>query len=313
MSAVHTLGPARHACRACGMCCHGHSVGLSGDEPERIRRYAAELGLEDPIDDEGFLRFAEGRCLFLDTDKLCRIHKKWGMEAKPHVCQVYPRRHVSTEAGIRFAIDPTCGTGWQSFEDGPIEDPAPVDSPTRRPYPPPEVAAERAVIQATAHPLASVAGLASLVSGGPPGATTLPEGFPDRVLTRLREARLGQLFAKPELGSAVGEALEHLPRWLETGAAPPPWTGRLTPTQEAFTLDVVRRALWLRQAPPLRPVVLGHTLVLTIGALGCAWADPAPERYGPALAAWTRVSMQRALWLRLFPDPTVLRWLATGT
>ncbi|MFT4622556.1 MAG: hypothetical protein ACI8PZ_001212 [Myxococcota bacterium] len=309
---VAVLGPARHECRACGMCCHGHSVGLTGDEPARMREYAAALELPDPIDDEGFLRFDGGRCLFLDTDRLCRIHKRWGMAAKPRVCQVYPRRHISTAGGMRFAIDPTCGTGWQSWRTGPAELPLPIESPTRKPYPPQEVAAEGAVLQATGHPQASVAGLASLVCGGPPVAADLPPGFADRALTRLRAARLAQLLAKPELGSAVGEALAHLPPALDAITDLPPWPGRLTAEQEAFTLDVVRRAIWLRQAPSMLPAVLGHTLVLTVGAVGLAWADPRPEVYGPALAAWTRVSMQRALWLRLFPDPTVLRWLATG-
>jgi hypothetical protein len=278
-----------------------------------MREYAEILGLDDPIDADGFLRFPKGRCLFLDSNKLCRVHKQWGLEAKPRVCQVYPRRHISTETGLRFAIDPTCGSSWSSWRDGPAEDPAAVDRSPRRPYPPPEVAAERAVIQATAHPQASVAGLASLVCGGPPVASTLPPGFAERVTTRLRAARIGQLIAKPELGSAVGEALDHLATWLDSDAPPPPWPGRLSADQEGFTLDLVRRALWLRQAPKLRPAVLGHTLVLTAGALGLAWADPTPERFGQGLAAWTRVSVQRALWLRLFPDPTALRWLATGT
>ena len=107
MSTVHTLGTARHTCRSCGMCCHGHSVTLGRDEPKRMREYAEILGLDDPIDADGFLRFPKGRCLFLDSNKLCRVHKQWGLEAKPRVCQVYPRRHISTETGLRFAIDPT--------------------------------------------------------------------------------------------------------------------------------------------------------------------------------------------------------------
>ena len=106
--------------------------------------------------------------------------------------------------------------------------------------------------------------------------------------------------------------LAHAPAVLDsldpTSVTPP----TLTAEQEAFTLDTVQRALFLRHAPKLQPAVLGHALILVIGALALGWADPTPAVYGRGLAAWTRVARQRALWLRLMPDPSVLRWLVTG-
>ncbi len=308
---MRTLGPARHTCKACGMCCTGHSVRVLPSEQERIREYAEALGHEvDPIEEGTFLHFPEGQCLFLGPDKLCTIHSRWGAEAKPKICQLYPLRIVQTEDELRFAIDPTCGTGWQTWQDGPVSEPE--GEPQVSGLAAPEVQAEDALLRLLSHPQLTLPGFARALSGGNPGQPGWPEGFPSRALTRLQDARLAQLFAKPELGPLVGAALAHAPAVLDsldpTSVTPP----TLTAEQEAFTLDTVQRALFLRHAPKLQPAVLGHALILVIGALALGWADPTPAVYGRGLAAWTRVARQRALWLRLMPDPSVLRWLVTG-
>ena len=66
----------RHDCIACGACCQGAKVYVRpGEEEERIRRLAAELGVtEGAVSDEQWLIRNGGQCAFLKDDGLCAIH-----------------------------------------------------------------------------------------------------------------------------------------------------------------------------------------------------------------------------------------------
>jgi lysine-N-methylase len=95
-------------CHGCGICCRGAVVVLNERDLERIRRQGwdkdpdfrgkkilVRLGLFDKR-----YRLAQrndGVCIFQDADKLCRIHKKFGYEAKPHVCRMAPLQLVPLE------------------------------------------------------------------------------------------------------------------------------------------------------------------------------------------------------------------------
>lgn len=53
----------------------------------------------------GYAELAKGeghKCLFLDTDGLCIIHKELGMQAKPHMCQQFPFISSPTPAKMLF-------------------------------------------------------------------------------------------------------------------------------------------------------------------------------------------------------------------
>ncbi len=49
----------------------------------------------------GLAKRADGRCVFLDDENLCAIHRKYGLEAKPLACQLFP-----------FVFTPFAGQLW---------------------------------------------------------------------------------------------------------------------------------------------------------------------------------------------------------
>jgi lysine-N-methylase len=95
-------------CRGCGICCRGAVVALNDGDLQRIhaqrwdedpdfrgKKILKRLGLFDKR-----YRLAQrddGVCIFQDADKLCRIHKRFGYDAKPHVCRMAPLQLVPLE------------------------------------------------------------------------------------------------------------------------------------------------------------------------------------------------------------------------
>jgi lysine-N-methylase len=95
-------------CHGCGICCRGALVVLNHKDLEQIRaqrwdqdpdfrgkRLLVRLGVLDK-------RFrlaqrSDGTCVFQDADKLCRIHKRFGYDAKPHVCRMAPLQLIPLE------------------------------------------------------------------------------------------------------------------------------------------------------------------------------------------------------------------------
>ncbi|GAG22906.1 unnamed protein product, partial [marine sediment metagenome] len=62
-------------------------------------------------DGEGRYRLAKGegtRCLFLDTDDLCIIHKELGAQAKPHMCRQFPFLAAYTWVDERVSANYGC-------------------------------------------------------------------------------------------------------------------------------------------------------------------------------------------------------------
>src|SRR5207247_9454541 len=89
-------------CHACGNCCTDYWVPVSEEERRRIE---AQNWQDDPAlkGQELFVRFGPpwrrryrlnqgpgDRCIFLDEKGLCRIHAKFGIDAKPFACRLYP-------------------------------------------------------------------------------------------------------------------------------------------------------------------------------------------------------------------------------
>lgn len=109
------------ACHQCGYCCRGSLVPLSAAEVERLRSQKWE---DDP--DLGNVRIMvpygsasrpyrlahrpDGSCVFLMDDGLCRIHAKFGMDAKPTVCQTFPLQLVPHDTQAILTARRACPT-----------------------------------------------------------------------------------------------------------------------------------------------------------------------------------------------------------
>ena len=313
LESVQTLDGLRHHCYACGKCCFGIQIPLNDpEERARIQHYGEQLNIENAVlNDE--VRVHEGRCVFLDDDLLCKIHKTFGFQEKPRRCQRFPVKVTQVESGAhRAGIDPGCVNNYRSWRNGaeqqavdPIIHEAILGEPDQQ--------IEALLLHASAQPGATIGGLLHLISGQPmTRSPALPLGFSERLIERATAARLRQFIHHPELGWGMRSALEHIPEFLDglSSEDAPSWPV-LTEDQEQYALEIFRRTLFLRLAP-ISPATQGLSLLLLSGAVLAAWANPSEKDFGEALAVWSRIVRIRALWFRFFPDPMMMRWLATG-
>jgi len=294
--------PLTHTCARCGGSCRGVIVRLLPGEEAGIREVAARLGVADPVI-EGALRRQDGACAFLD-EAGCRIHARFGAAAKPTICRQYPLVAVVTERGTRIGLDPGCYAGWREGGD-PVSTEGAVGP--RLELPPPGVAAEQAVL-----------GLLEGALGQALGALVeepLEDGLPPRFLARWRQ-RLAELdwpvlLGSPDAGASLRAALTPLASFVADPDRPARWPA-LSGEQEAWALDVVRRMVALRLLQAVRLGPHPAALLLLSGAVSCAMADPRPEAFGPALAAWTRALRAPGFRAALVPNAAVMGWLAGG-
>jgi lysine-N-methylase len=85
-------------CHSCGDCCRSYAVPVTADERRRIEGQGWEAlpefaGVPFWVRRGGefYLNHrADGACVFLGPDNLCRIHGKFGSAAKPLACRIYP-------------------------------------------------------------------------------------------------------------------------------------------------------------------------------------------------------------------------------
>ncbi len=98
----------RWDCQQCGYCCRGSLILLSVEDAQRLRsqRWDEQPEYEKtrimiPNKNAGSaFRLAhrdDGTCIFLSQDGLCRIHTKFGIEAKPTVCRTFPMQLIPHE------------------------------------------------------------------------------------------------------------------------------------------------------------------------------------------------------------------------
>src|SRR5262249_22036867 len=91
-------------CHACTNCCREYAVPVTTEDHQRI----AAQGWEREPDFQNrpiFVRVSgrlwgpkryrlyhheDGRCLFLSDEGRCRIHERFGADAKPLACRVFP-------------------------------------------------------------------------------------------------------------------------------------------------------------------------------------------------------------------------------
>lgn len=310
------LGPVRHACHRCGTCCTGWRVRLADiEERERVTRQAAVLGIEEPLV-EGALRRVDGRCVFLGADNMCRIHARFGHEKKPLVCRFFPRRALVAGDAVRIGADPGCTSTWKTWRDGPLMDMAPMPRPRSEAFPAELVASEEGLIGLAGAPGMTVALFMGVVVGDRSTLPELPPGLARRLASRL--SFVTPHLRDPENGDIARGWLEPMAEVLDRFGADedgevalPSWAGRLSEEQEGFALEVLRRTLFLRLGDEVIPPI-GQTLLWLGGVLAAAWADPRPERFGPALSAWSRVSRLTDFWAPALPDTDMARWVLSG-
>ena len=303
------LGPVRHACHRCGTCCTGWRVRLADqDERARVVRQAGILEIEEPIVDNA-LRRVDGRCVFLGVDNMCRIHARFGHDKKPLVCRFFPRRALIAGDVVRVGADPGCTSTWKSWRDGPLMELAPMPSPRAEAFPQDLVASEEALVGLSGAPGMSVAMFMGVVAGDRAALPELPPGLAMRLLSRLKT--ITPHLRDPENGDIARAWLEPMADTLDALVEAPPFAQSLSAEQDAFALEVLRRTLFLRIGDDVIPPI-GQVLLWLGGVVAAAWTDPRPERFGPALSAWSRVSRLSDFWAPFMPDTAMARWVISA-
>lgn len=79
-------------CRSCGDCCRSYTVRVSEAEKARIegQGWAFPGVVPDGKDGHRLAHNPDGTCVFLDADRRCTIHAKYGATGKPLACRLYP-------------------------------------------------------------------------------------------------------------------------------------------------------------------------------------------------------------------------------
>lgn len=105
----------RFDCSGCANCCLEWPVPITGKDLERI----SKLPFSDPAVNfkalksrhENFQSFShtlekrsDGRCSFLSEDKLCSLHKDFGVESKPSMCRLFPYSFTVTPDAVRASL-----------------------------------------------------------------------------------------------------------------------------------------------------------------------------------------------------------------
>ena len=108
----------QYDCTGCGECCRGRfAIIITDADKQRIEGQNwtdADLGLKGkPLFtkvDGGFhlAHRADGACVFLQEDNLCRIHANFGEPAKPVACRLYPFTFVPQGNQVRVDLRYDC-------------------------------------------------------------------------------------------------------------------------------------------------------------------------------------------------------------
>jgi lysine-N-methylase len=109
----------RWDCHRCTACCRETTIPLNADDLDRL---AAQKWEQQP--EFGGIRIkrrsvllgggwilaqkADGSCVFLTDDGRCRIHERFGPEAKPILCQMFPLQVVATDRDLYATVMRSC-------------------------------------------------------------------------------------------------------------------------------------------------------------------------------------------------------------
>lgn len=139
---------AHHTCRMCANSCRNYDIMLTEQEARRLSMNAWRSLLHNVPDDAPLVILDEAtgqytlnkvqdekgdfRCVFLDSDNLCAVHKSSGMEAKPIACQFFPLHAIQSPDGIDLSLNTGCRRLIEMTDaDDPLEGPAHRDDAIR--------------------------------------------------------------------------------------------------------------------------------------------------------------------------------------
>lgn len=107
------------SCHNCGGCCRQHEIDVTPVERQRIldQKWSDADGV--PVGARAFVKIgsgkhrlahrADGACVFLNEKGLCRIHAKFGEDAKPLPCRIYPYAfHPGGDGRITLGLRFSC-------------------------------------------------------------------------------------------------------------------------------------------------------------------------------------------------------------
>jgi lysine-N-methylase len=106
-------------CHGCGICCRGATVLLNDADLNRLReqhwekhpdfrgkKFIVRMGLF--VRRQRLAHRKNGVCIFQDADKLCRIHRDFGYDAKPHICRMAPLQMIPLENFVYVTLRRYC-------------------------------------------------------------------------------------------------------------------------------------------------------------------------------------------------------------
>ena len=116
----------RWDCHQCGICCYGSIVRLSELDRQRLKEQGWDQhpdyrGIQTVVREGWFssqyhlAQRDDGSCVFLMPDGLCRIHKEFGFEAKPLLCQMFPRQIIPLGDKAVLTIRRACPSAVQDL------------------------------------------------------------------------------------------------------------------------------------------------------------------------------------------------------
>jgi len=282
---------------------------VDDDAVARIQAFGDALGVEDPIVQGCLRQTDDGRCAFLDGLNACQIHRTYGAQAKPMICQQYPLVLLRTESGTRTGIDPGCYSAYATRDGPPVEiadsmmwSEVHYDAPTQR--------MEAALAALLTHPERRYDQVIRALAGAP--GNGLPSGFGERLVQVLSQEAIAIASAHPSAGPSVrgglAPVLAALPRWRAEG----PPSREVPEALQLWGLDVAHRTVWLRLCPRMPSPMIAALLSLC-GTLVAHWiSDGKEDPFVHTHAAWSRAMRSPMFWGRIFPDPDAVSWLLLG-
>ncbi len=102
-------------CTGCGNCCFHWPVPVTDRDVERLKSLVDDSDqpdfrqLPESIDKmkaftHSLEKKADGSCQYLDEDIRCRLHKKFGIDSKPAMCQLFPYTFTLTPSGAYASL-----------------------------------------------------------------------------------------------------------------------------------------------------------------------------------------------------------------
>jgi lysine-N-methylase len=119
-------------CHATGNCCREYRINISEDEARSIELQGwdtvRELGGLPPVRRRGWLRPRyflnrrdDGGCVFLNPEGRCLIHERFGYDAKPLACRLFPYVLVPVanqwRVGLRFVCPSVARSAGRSISE----------------------------------------------------------------------------------------------------------------------------------------------------------------------------------------------------